>query len=180
MRFNSKIAAVFAILFFSLLVSLILPIKFTEKEYPTGTDFKLLWYDDGVAHFRVVGDENGFFCERNEFGKCGTVEYFDGVYVISPLFSADLYYRKTNTVFVVRGDWRFVKGSSYDDIYALYGISNVEYWNVYGDVDRNNLIPFKNYLTMYDLRWFDYVKYYIFGLGTGSDYFYDERQNFFD
>ena len=111
---------------------------FIVKQISSGSTDSGLWL--------CIGDENGFYTD-----KCYTVELYGKT--PQEIISKDI----NETMFVI-----YHTAGDNMDINAINRINSCK-WDFLGDIHRNSeslRIPFQKYITIYDLKFFDFLADY--------------------
>ncbi|MBQ6893031.1 MAG: hypothetical protein IJN48_02390 [Clostridia bacterium] len=154
---------------FSLMFTLLMPTKFCLSSLPKNSDRE--YYIVNQATRSIIGDNNGLYQDDTRRELFVPMHIWDSK-VYSTVFgklSRDIWWG-TDTLFIIYGEATIEKNIDEDGEVFEYTI-DIDDWDIYGKINTNNkfraLFP-KNYLTIYDYYWFDYVRDYLFAYYDGT------------
>ena len=156
-----KVIIIFVILVFMIILTFIFPIKFCLESLPIDikSDFFVIKYHDLENLWVLVGDKTGLFDENT------VSDYPIDIVGKDPrnIISGDLYYGERNTYIVIYGSSfenrnEFKVDNSETILVEKAYLINSTGWDILGVIDSRNSFRmkyYKNYLTIYDYKWFD-------------------------
>ncbi len=140
--------------------TLLMPTKLCLSALPENSDTEYYVYNPSTRS--IIGDNTGLY--QDDISR----ELFVPMYiwdskVYSTVFrnlSQEIWNNGTDTLFILYGEATIEEDFDEDGEVFKYTI-DIEDWDIYGEIKTNNkfraLFP-KNYLTIYDYYWFDYVR----------------------
>ena len=161
-----KIVKIMLIVFsplIALFISFVFPVKFTLKDVPYNDerDFLVIWFNTNLNQWLLLGDKN----EMNTIDTMGKdiSVIIEGA---NPREEASMDLWLWGTLFIVYGEILseeyIAENYDFNTDRELRVIRSTK-WNILGEIRTRNSFRrlfSKRYLTVYDLRWFDYVRYY--------------------
>jgi len=141
-----------AIPFILLFITFIFPVKFTIRLLPVEDDSKfyiIRFVSDPTNSWILIGDNTGLY---DRIAPKDFRVYLEGSQNPQEIVSGDLYLWDAHTHFIVWGEL------TPDTVNAMAGTIYCTRWEIYGIINSRrpfrNRLP-KNYLTIWDYRWFD-------------------------
>lgn len=169
------IVAILVILF---MVTMLIPIKFCLSSIPSNSneDFFIIKYSRDKVAWLIIGDKNGLFSD--EITQERRIRPTEKGFGIGKTLSVDIYMQGDATNFIVYGTATI--DEFWDEKYygetgnaILYTIDCTG-WDIWGKIRTmnsiRNMFP-KNYLNIYDYRWFDVLRDKLFWYLDGETNF---------
>ena len=162
---------------FIFLLAFLVPTKFCLSSIPTNEgELYIITYSRSKNRWLVIGDKTGLFTESSETEYIADLVIINTFWQFAPI-SVDLYTYDNSTNFIIYGT--AVVDDYWDERYdetilvTRYTIECVE-WDILGKIETSNsfrsIFP-RNYLNIYDWRWFDICRDRLYGFLDGQSRF---------